>query len=42
MLKKYELSLQHAKTAKQLGFDVSDDLLKQLHKLTDVNVENQN
>lgn len=38
MLKKYEQALQHAETAKQLGFDVSDDLIKELKKLTDVNM----
>ena len=37
MLKKYEQALQHAQTAKQLGFDVSDDLIKELQRLTDVN-----
>jgi tetratricopeptide (TPR) repeat protein len=43
MLKKYEQALQHAKTAKQLGFDVSEDFIKELHKLTDANsVENKN
>ena len=42
MLKKYEQALQHAETAKQSGFDVSDDLIKELHKLTDVNMENKN
>ncbi|HBG77531.1 MAG TPA: hypothetical protein DDW84_01600 [Phycisphaerales bacterium] len=36
MLKKYEQALQHAQTAKQLGFDVSDDLIKELQRLTDV------
>jgi tetratricopeptide (TPR) repeat protein len=36
MLKKYESALEHALTAKKLGFNVSEDLIEQLQKLTGV------
>ena len=40
MLGQYEQALKHAETAKEQGFDVSDDLLEQLYKILGVKAEN--
>jgi tetratricopeptide (TPR) repeat protein len=40
MLSQYKQSLKHAEIAKEQGYEVSSDLLEQLHKNLDVKVEN--
>jgi tetratricopeptide (TPR) repeat protein len=42
MLHQYEQALKHAEIAKKQGFDVSSDLLEQLHKILGVKVETEN
>jgi tetratricopeptide (TPR) repeat protein len=40
MLGQYEQALKHAEIAKEQGYEVSSDLLEQLHKILGVKVEN--